>query len=75
MAYQLGDKPALRMDAVAAGEQSLDIGPGDGLFGLGKGRNKNKSFKSCNGFYKDGQCYRNRKAYREYKKHQKGKKH
>tara|TARA_R100000734_G_C3274189_1_gene69379 strand:+ start:307 stop:663 length:357 start_codon:yes stop_codon:yes gene_type:complete len=32
-----------------------------------------KSFKYCNGFYKDGQCFRNRAAYREYKKHKKGK--
>jgi len=74
MAYQLGDKSVMRMDAVASGEQSLEFGPGGGLlsgiFGIGgpKKKKKDKSFKSCNGFYKDGQCYRNRKTYRETKK-------
>lgn len=73
MAYQLGDKSVMRMDAVAAGEQSLDFESEGGIFGIGGGgggkkKKKNKSFKSCNGFYKNGQCYRNRAAYREEKK-------
>ncbi len=44
-------------------EQSLDFGPGD----------RKKSFKSCNGFYKNGQCYRDRAAYREQKRWNKSK--
>jgi len=45
MAYQLGDKSAMRMDAVASGEQSLEFGPGGGflggIFGIGGGKKKN----------------------------------
>jgi len=34
-------------------------------------RSKSTSFKSCNGFYKDGNCYRNRAAWKATKKYKK----
>jgi hypothetical protein len=58
MAYQLGEKPVLRMDAVAAGEQSLDFGPGKGFF------KKLKESISCPG----GVCRPDRKVRKAMRK-------
>jgi hypothetical protein len=60
MAYQLGDKPALRMDAVAAGEQSLEFGswPGKGFL------KKLKQSISCPG----GVCKPDRKVRKAMRK-------
>ena len=73
MAYK-GKKSPCKVEGIMAGEQVLEFGPGDGIFKRGKGKKSSKkSFKSCTGFYKDGQCYRDRAAYRATKKYKKGK--
>ena len=58
MAYKLGDKSVLRMDAVAAGTQSLDFGPGKGFF------RKLKQSISCPG----GVCRPDRKTRKAMRK-------
>jgi len=73
MAYKRKKSPC-KVEGIMAGEQVLEFGPGDGIFKRKKGGKKSgKSFKSCSGFYKDGQCYRDRASYRATKKYKKGK--
>ena len=62
MAYKMNKKSPCRVEGIMAGEGVMsEVSPEPTT-------EASPPWKSCNGFYKNGQCYRNRSAYRAEKK-------
>ena len=62
MAYKLNKKSPCRVEGIMAGESVMLEANPEPTPGA------KPPWKSCNGFYKNGQCYRNRAAYKAEKK-------
>lgn len=58
MAYKMNKKSPCRVEGIMAGESVMPEASPEAK----------PPWKSCNGFYKNGQCYRDRAAYRAEKK-------